>query len=289
MDWELFLQEVGNGLGTGGYIALLSVGYAIIFGTTREFHFAHGSVFMVAAWILYVASAEWMWPFAAALVLSVAVAMALGVVIERGFYAPIRERSTRHIGVILTGLGLFFVIENVVVIIEGSQIRYPTNPIPGSVDLGGVLLTRAQVSGIAAGLLAMVVVVVFLRHSRLGRSIRSVGSNPDLAYTVGVNAGRVRLWVFALGSGLAALAAAVLAIDVGFAPPMALEAMLLATVAVIVGGIGSIVGAAVAGFILGLAQHAAYLGIGSEWQNPIAFGILMLVILARPQGLAVRT
>jgi branched-subunit amino acid ABC-type transport system permease component len=289
MNWDHLLQEIGNGLGTGGYIALLSIGYALIFGTTREFHFAHGSVFMVAAWVLFVATARWGWPFVPALVASALAAMALGVVIERGFYAPIRDRSTRHVGVVLTGLGLFYLIENIVVILEGSQIRYPENPIPGSAELGGVFVSWVQVAGIVGAIAVLAGLIVFLRRSRLGRSIRAVGSNPALAYTIGVDAEHTRMWAFAIGSGITALAAAAFALDVGFAPPMGLQAMLLATVAVIVGGIGSLAGAAIAGFVLGLAQHAGYLGIGSEWQNPIAFGVLMLVILVRPRGLAQRT
>lgn len=281
-------QELGNGVATGAYIGLLSIGYALIFGTTHEFHFAHGSVFMVAAWVLVLGTLEG-WPFIVALGLAIAAASTLGVLIERFFYRPLRSRSDSDIAVILTSLALFILIENAVVIVNGSQIRFPTNPIPGVLDLGGILLTKVQVAGIVALPVLLLLTVLLLRRTSVGRSIRAVGSDPDLAYTIGVDSKRVTLIVFALGSTLAAIAAATLAIDAGFTPPMGLRAILLATIAVTAGGFGSIVGAAVAGLILGIAQHASYLGIGTEWQNPLAFGILMLVVLMNPTGLGRRT
>lgn len=283
------VQELANGLAAGSYIAVLAMGYALIFGTTREFHFAHGSVFMVAGWMLFVGTVTLGLGFFGSLILASVVAASLGLVIERGFYAPLRDRGNRDVGIILTGLGLFFVIENAVAIIEGSRIRFPDNPFPGVVQVGDIFFTKMQVVGIVLVPIVWLTVMWLLRRTRLGRSIRAVGSDPALSYTVGVDARSVRLWVFGIGSALAALAAVIVTFDEGFAPPMGLQAVLWATVAVIVGGIGSVTGAAVAGLLLGMSQHVGFLGIGSEWQNPIAFGILMIAILLRPTGIGSRT
>lgn len=283
------LQEIANGLSAGSYIAVLAIGYALIFGTTREFHFAHGSVFMVAGWLLFVGTVTLEWGFIPSMILAAVTAVGLGVVIERGFYAPLRRRANTDVGIILTGLGLFFVIENIVAIVEGSRIRFPENPFPGVVQFGDVFFTKIQIIGIALVPVVWLMVILLLRKSRLGRSIRAVGSDPVLSYTVGVDARSVRLWVFAIGSALAAVAAAIITMDEGFAPPMGLQAILWATVAVIVGGIGSVTGAGIAGLLLGMSQHISFLGIGSEWQNPIAFGILMIAILLRPTGIGSRT
>jgi branched-subunit amino acid ABC-type transport system permease component len=285
---QLFLQQLANGVADGAQVSLLAVGYALIFNATREFHFAYGSVYMIAAWLLYAATASWGWAFVPAAFAAIGVAVALGVLIEGAFYAPLRPRSTRHIGVILTGLGLVLIIENIVVIFEGSEIRYPTNPVPGAQNVGGpggVYLTNMQLIGIAAAPVVFVAMKIFLSRSTLGRSIRAVGANASLAHTVGVHAEHVRLWVYALGSGISALAAIVVAADIGYSPSMGFEAVLLATIAVIVGGIGSLAGAAIAGLVLGIAQNAGYLGIDLRWQNALAFSILMLVLLVRPQGL----
>lgn len=283
------VQELANGLAAGSYIAVLAMGYALIFGTTREFHFAHGSVFMVAGWILFVGTVTLEVGFLGSVILAAAVAAGLGLVIERAFYAPLRDRGNRDVGIILTGLGLFFVIENVVAIVEGSRIRFPENPFPGVVQIGDVFFTTMQIVGIVLVPIVWLMVIWLLKRTRLGRSIRAVGSDPALSYTVGVDARAVRLWVFGIGSALAALAAVIVTFDEGFAPPMGLQAILWATVAVIVGGIGSVTGAAIAGLLLGMSQHVGFLGIGSEWQNPIAFGILMIAILLRPTGIGSRT
>lgn len=283
------VQELANGLAAGSYIAVLAVGYALIFGTTREFHFAHGSVFMVAGWMLFMGTVTLAWGFIPSLILAGGVAAGLGLVIERGFYAPLRDRGNRDVGIILTGLGLFFVIENVVAILQGSRIRFPANPFPGVVQFGGIFFTNVQVIGIVLVPVVWLLVLWLLKRTRLGRSIRAVGSDPALSYTVGIDSRSVRLWVFGIGSALAALAAAIVTLDEGFAPPMGLQAILWATVAVIVGGIGSVTGAAIAGLLLGMSQHVGFLGIGSEWQNPIAFGILMIAILLRPTGIGSRT
>lgn len=283
------VQELANGLAAGSYIAVLAMGYALIFGTTREFHFAHGSVFMVAGWMLFVGTVTFEWGWLPSVMLAAGVAAGLGLVIERGFYAPLRGRANRDVGIILTGLGLFFVIENTVAIIEGSRIRFPRNPFPGVTQLGDVFFTNMQIIGIALVPLVWLSVILLLKRSRLGRSIRAVGSDPALSYTVGVDARSVRLWVFGIGSALASVAAFIVTFDEGFAPPMGLQAILWATVAVIVGGIGSVTGAAIAGILLGMSQHVGFLGIGSEWQNPIAFGILMVAILLKPTGIGSRT
>jgi branched-chain amino acid transport system permease protein len=282
---ELFLQQLANGVADGAQVSLLAVGFAVIFNTTREFHFAYGTVYMLAAWMLYAATANWGWSFGLASLAAVVLAIGIGVLIEGAFYAPLRSRSTRHIGVILTGLGLVLIIENLVVIAEGSEIRYPSNPLPGAVSVNNIYLTKLQVVAIVAAPVMFLVVKAFLSYSRLGRSIRAVGANATLAETVGVHAERVRLSVYAIGSAISALVALIVAADIGYSPSMGLEAVLLATIAVIVGGIGSLFGAALAGLVLGIAQNAGYLGIDLRWQNALAFSILMLALLFRPQGL----
>jgi branched-subunit amino acid ABC-type transport system permease component len=282
---ELFQQQLANGIASGAIIAMLSIGYALIFGTMREFHFAYGSIYMLAAWVLYIGGTLWALPCAAAVVISIAAATTLGVATERFLYAPLRPRSNRHVGVIMTGLGLALVIDNVVYIISGTTIKYLDSPIAGSINYGTTYLTKAQIAGILIAPVCLGATLAFLRLTSLGRSIRAVSADPELSYTVGIRADVVRMWVYAIGTAISAIAASIVALDVGFSVPMGLNAVLLATVAVIVGGIGSVVGAALAGFILGIAQNAGYLGINLQWQSSIAFGALMLIILFRPTGI----
>jgi branched-chain amino acid transport system permease protein len=165
---------------------------------------------------------------------------------------------------------------------ETKSLR--TGEVAEGIALFGARITPIQLWTIFAFIASFAFVWAILKFTKFGKSLRAVASDPELALVHGVDSDRVVLGAFALGSGLAGLAAILVALDVDMTPTMGLNALMMGIVAMIVGGIGSVPGTMLGGLLLGLAQHLGVWKIGSEWQDAIAFAILLLFLLLRPQG-----
>ncbi len=151
-------------------------------------------------------------------------------------------------------------------------------------EIGGVTIEGLYVKAIIAGIALYGLLELFLRRTRFGTAMRAVAANPVRAVTLGIDVDRVHDLTFAVGSALAVAPAVLIGLDTGLTPTIGLEGMIYAFVAVIVGGLGSVPGAAVGGVFLGLVQSLGIWKISSEWQESIAFGVLLLFIVLRPQG-----
>jgi branched-chain amino acid transport system permease protein len=152
------------------------------------------------------------------------------------------------------------------------------------VNVLGAKITTYQLIIIAVSVILIAALWWVMKKTRLGKSMRAVANDPELATVSGIDTDRVILWAFGVGSGLAAVAGLLVALDVGMTPTMGLNALMLAVVAVIIGGVGSITGMAMGAFLLAAAQQFAAWQFGSQWQDALAFAILLVFLLIRPQG-----
>lgn len=277
-------QLLVNGVVAGSLHALVACSFSLILGTTGTFHFAHGVVYATGAYLAFLAGALGA-PLPAAVLAGVAGAAVLGVAIEVVVYRPLRRIAASPLVVLIASLGTLIVLENSIAILFSTDAKvlegFPRRPF----IVGPVGFTSLHVTMVAAGLLGFVGLQLFLRKSRTGQAIRAVANNPEMAEVVGIDTRRVFLLVFALGSALAAPASILIMLDRGATPDMGMEAILIAAIAVIVGGIGSVPGAALGAFLIALAQNLGVMSIPSEWQSAIAFGLLLLVVIVRPRGL----
>jgi len=281
----LLLQLVVNGLASGMTFALISIGFALIFSITRVFHVAHGAVYLVAGYLLLQFHVVWGWPLPLAVVLTLVCAAVLGLVIHRGCYRIMQRSGATSLVIMIASLGLLILIQNLVAVAFGTDLKtLRTEPVRGSVDLGGVTIDTLYVKAIVAGLALYGFLELFMRKTRFGTAMRSVASNPARAYTLGIHVDRIHDLTFAVGSALAVVPAIVIGLDTGLTPNIGLEGMIFAFIAVIVGGLGSVRGAAIGGVFLGLVQSVGIWKISSQWQESIAFGVLLMFIVLRPQG-----
>jgi len=279
-------QFLANGIVSGFVYALVAFSFALIYLPTRFFHFAHGAVFAWGAYFGYICVTVLKLPLWVALPLAVGMTAMLGAGLEVGIYRPLRRRKATGLVLLLASLGLYVVLQNLISLLFGDEVKsLRSGEVTEGYPILGAYITPIQLCIVFAALFSFAFVGAVLKFTRFGKALRAVASDAELARVHGVNSDGVVLGAFALGSALAALAALLVALDVDMTPTMGLNALMMGVVAMIVGGVGSVPGTLMGGLLLGLAQHLGVWRIGSEWQDAIAFAILLVFVLFRPHGI----
>jgi len=287
MNWQFFLEVLAGGLLAGVMYSLVALGFALIFTASRVFHFAHGGVYAVSAFAGYTAMVVLGMGLLAGFVAATVVGALLGLAINAVLYEPMKAGGVSPFVAMISSFGVLIILSNLVAIIWGSN---PTVLSPGGqatiYRLGPVFTTGAQLRIIGFAVVLAVLLWIFFRYTRLGIAIRAMGNDAELAEVVGMPSRRLRDISFVVGSALVGVSAMLIGLTVGIIDfNMGFDIMLMATVAMIIGGLGNVGAAAAGGFVLGVIQNVAIWKIESKWQLAISFAILILVLLFRPSGL----
>jgi branched-chain amino acid transport system permease protein len=291
---ELFLQQLLNGLTIGMVYALIALGYTMVYGVLQLINFAHGEIFMVGGYLALTAAGLAASLFAGApffvvllfiFLVSMAGAALLGAAIERSAYRPLR--GSPKLTVLISSIGMSFVLQNAVMLIYGSREKsMPEVLPPWTFDLGGVTLTLVQIIIFVTGLSLMAFLNFFVKHTAVGKAMRATAENPEAASLVGISVTRVIRTTFVLGSALAAVGGSLFAMNYGSLNfHDGYLAGLKAFTAAVFGGIGSIPGAMLGGILLGVFEGFSAGYISSSWKDVFAFGLLVLLLLFRPSGI----
>jgi branched-chain amino acid transport system permease protein len=209
----------------------------------------------------------------------------IGFAVERGLIQRVFNSPDRHVATLLLTFGLGIVLEDVLSLIYGPNTQRPSTPIRGAVEIFGIMLPNYRLFLIVFGLLIVAAVALVVYRTRLGAMVRAAAYDRNMAASLGVPVKTVFAGAFAFGIALAGLAGVLLAPIYSVFPTMGRDFVLLAFTVVIVGGMGSIIGAVVAGLGLTQIQAISSLYISPVWSDPIVFGILVVVLMLRPQGL----
>jgi branched-chain amino acid transport system permease protein len=277
-------QLLANGIASGCGFAIVALGFALIYNTTRTFHFAHGAVYTWSAYLLHTFLNLWHLPLSVALGLTVLLAAVIGIAIDEVLYRPLVKRNSSQLIQMLSSLGLYIMLVNVLAMVYGNETKVLNPGIQPTYTFSGVILTQVQLVTIVCCIVLFIGLVLLLRRTRLGNIVRALRDDPELVSAVGVNPRRVRWAVFALGSALAAVAAMLAGLDIGIDPNIGMNALLNGAVAVIIGGIGIFEGAAVGGLGIGVLQSLAVWRLSTRWQDAVTFVLLIVFLLFRPQG-----
>ena len=239
---------------------------------------------MVGAYFVYgLAVSRLNLPLLPAVLLSMLLTAFLGMLIERVAYRPLRHAP--KLAPLTTAIAVSFVLDALVMIIAGADIKTFSLPAQRGYKIGPVYITPVQIVIIVTSLVAMVALYVLLKRTKLGKAIRAVADDGNLAEVSGMNANLVISAVFAIGSALAALAGALIGLDTNLQPTMGFNITVKAFAAVVLGGLGSVPGAIVGGFLIGIAENLGVWFIPSVWKDTIAYGILILMLFFRPNGI----
>jgi branched-chain amino acid transport system permease protein len=286
-----FLQQLVNGLSLGSIYALIALGYTMVYGVLRLINFAHGDVYMVGAYAGYYLSrrlrgAEPSLTSALIVMLVSMLACAvLGILIERLAYRPVRRES--RLTLLITAIGVSLFIENGAQLVFGPDPKFFPSLAPrADFVLEGVRVTSEQITVIAVSFLLMILLRFFILKTRTGKAMRAVSFSLDASRLMGISTDKIIAITFALGSGLAAAAGVLIGMQIPKIDPlMGIPYGLKAFVAAVLGGIGSIPGAVLGGLLIGVSEVMVVGYLSSTYRDAIAFGILILVLLLRPQGL----
>jgi branched-chain amino acid transport system permease protein len=291
-----FIQHFLNGLTLGGIYALIALGYTMVYGILKFINFAHGEILMVGAYmglfgfnllrgdtpvgffLLII--------FFIAMLIGMAISAGLGMAIEKIAYKPLRKAN--RLAPLLSAIGVSFILSNLAAFLWGTKSRKFDYPFDNSsFNVGGVSITPHQILILVVTLVLMIALKLYIDKTRMGKAMRATSLDQDVAALMGINVNQVISLTFAIGSALAATAGVLVALDYKVYPTMGAMAGLKAFVAAVLGGIGNITGAMVGGILLGLLETfgVAVLGIPQGLKDTIAFGVLILILLVKPEGL----
>lgn len=280
------LQILVNGLVVGSQYALIGLGFALIYGVVRFFHFAHGAVYALSAYGFFLGASLLALATPLSVLLGVTVATVSGVLMERICYRPLRRRGTTPKGFLLASLGLYVLIQNILSLMFGDDTKTVRGQmVTEGLDLLGAKITPLQASVFFTCLASLAITAWFLNRTRLGMRIRAVASDQTLARVIGIDANHIYVITFALGSSLAGLAGILVSLDTDIYPMMGFHALLMSVVAVVIGGAGSLPGAVLGGILVGLTEHIGAWAFGTQWQDLFAFSVFIAFLVCRPQGL----
>lgn len=273
-----------TGLALGIAVVLVALGLTIIFGLLDVINMAHGEFYAMGAYLALALGAAGV-NFWLLLVLVPLLMVPIGYVVERGLIQRVFNSPDRHVTTLLLTFGLGLVVEEGLKIVFGPNTQRPPTPISGAIDVLGVLLPNYRLFLIVVGIAIVVAVALVVNKTRYGAIVRAAAYDRNMAASLGVPVSRVFALTFAFGVALAALAGVLLAPIYSVFPTMGRDFIFLAFTVVIVGGMGSIMGAVIAGLVITQIQALASLIVSPVWGDPIVFSIMVLVLVMRPQGL----
>lgn len=282
-----FLTYLINGLSLGSVYAIIALGYTMVYGIAKMLNFAHGDVIMIGAYVVFMCMANSGLPAVLSIIIGIVCCTALGVIIEKIAYKPLRKAS--NLAVLITAIGVSYFLQNIALLIFGS------NPVSFSsvVSWSGLSLAggNLKISGnaivtILTCIIIMIALMWFIKNTKPGQAMRAVSEDKDAASLMGINVNSTISLTFAIGSGLAAIAGALLCSSYpSLTPYTGSMPGIKAFTAAVFGGIGSIPGALIGGLLLGVIEILAKAYISTQLADAIVFAVLIIVLLVKPTGI----
>jgi len=274
-----------NGLSLGSVYALGAVGLTLVYGILKLVNFAHGDFLTFGAYAAFLMNVTWGVPLVFAVVFGMAMTALLGVLFERVMWGPMRARKAGLLQLLLMSIGLAFVIRYAIQYAWGTQIRSLDVNNFATAEFLGLRIGRTELVVIVVGFAVLVAVGLMLKYSLLGKQMRALSDNLDLAETAGIDTSRVILYTWLFAGALAGLAGVLAGAVTDIRPELGFGLLLPIFAAVVLGGIGDPFGALAGGIVLGLVIEWSTLFIDFRWKNAVGFAVLVIVLVLRPQGI----
>lgn len=280
-----FIQTLISGLSLGSIYALIALGYTMVYGIAKMLNFAHGDIIMIGAYAGIVTVNQLGLPPLVAVIVSVVICALLGMLIEFLAYKPLRQAPP--LSVLITAIGVSYLLQNLALLIFGSQQK----AYPRLAEFPGFTVAGVTVDGITVLTLLMTAVIMlvlsfFISKTKLGKAMRAVSEDKSAASLMGISVNKTITLTFAIGSALAAFASIFYGMAYVYIKPTT-GAMpgIKAFTAAVFGGIGSIPGAMLGGILLGMIEQFSKTYISTLWADAIVFAVLVLVLIVKPTGL----
>ncbi len=274
-----------NGLSLGVIYALGAVGLTLVYGILRLVNFAHGDFLTFGAYMAFLVNVTWGAPLVVAVFWAMLMTALIGLLFERVLWAPMRAKHAGFIQLLLMAIGLAFLLRAVVQWFWGTSIRTLDVDRISTVEVLGLRIGQTEMIAVVVGISVMIAVGMMLRLTVLGKQMRALSDDLELAETAGIDTRRVILYTWIFAGGLAGLAGVLAAAITNLRPEMGFELLLPIFAAVILGGIGDAFGALAAGLVIGVFTEWSTLVIDARWKVAVGFLVLVIVLVIRPQGI----
>ena len=279
-------QFIINGFIAGGIYALTALGFAVIYKAVRFFNFAHGVVYAVGAYCACTLVVPLGFNHISSFFIASSLAAILGIAIDKLVYYPLRKKKAPPLVFLIASFGIFIFIQNLLQLIYGSQIlTLRAGLVTEGYHVLSAVITPIQLLILAASLTIFLILLLLMNKTKMGKAMTAVADDPLGASVSGINPEKVILYAFGIGSALAGMAGVLISLETNIEPTMGMNAILKGIIASIIGGIGSIPGAVLGGFLLGIVENLGIWKIQSGWKDTIAFAVLIIFLLFRPQGI----
>ncbi len=278
-------QILVNGLIAGAIYSLVAVGFSLIYSTTKMIHFAHGSVIALSAYAFYFLFSVAHINIFLAIILTIILAAVIGYLINLVFYKTLRTRKASPSILLISSIAILVMLESVILLLFGPNVKtIDLFAVEKGVNFAGSSITPLEVFIIAASIVLFLLISVFMNKTKLGKALRAVADNKDVAEIVGISSERIYAYTFIIGSAIAGIASILIGLEQNLSPTMGTNLILKGLTAAIIGGIGSVPGAFLGAILLGVGENVGIVFLPSGFKDAIAFIILFAFLLFRPNG-----
>ncbi|NJL38217.1 MAG: branched-chain amino acid ABC transporter permease [Leptolyngbyaceae cyanobacterium RM2_2_4] len=283
MDQQL-IQLLVNGIATGSIIALAAVGLTLTYGILRLANFAHGDLMTLGAYLTLLINASganiWL-----SMIVGAVATVGAALVSEKLLWSPMRDRRATSTTLIIISIGLALFIRNGIILFWGGDNQAYNLPVASALDIFGIRIAYYRIVVVALAILAILGLHYLLQNTKIGKAMRAVADNIDLARVSGINVDQVVIWTWVIAAGLTALGGGMYGLITAVRPNMGWFLILPMFASVILGGIGNPYGAIAGAFIIGIAQEVGTYWLPTEYKLGVALFMMVLVLLIRPQGI----
>jgi len=274
-----------NGLSLGAIYALGAVGLTLVYGILKLVNFAHGDFLTFGAYMAYLVNVTWGMPLVIGVFWAMVATALIGILFERLLWGPMRAKRAGFLQLILMSIGLAFLLRAIIQWFWSTEIRVLDVNTTSTVDFLGLRIGQTQLIVVIVGAIVLVAVGLMLRLTLLGKRMRALSDDLELAETAGIDTGRVITYTWIFAGVLAGLAGVLAGAITDLRPELGFELLLPIFAAVILGGIGDAFGALAAGMVLGVMTEWSTLVIDARWKTAVGFLVLVIALIVRPQGI----
>jgi len=281
----MLAQFIINGLITGVVYSLVALGFAIVYNTTRIFHIAFTILYMIAPYLVYSLYSKAGYPLIFSSIAAIVCVALISILIELIVYKPLVKKKSSLNVIMISSIGIMIVGINAIALIYGNDTKILNSSISNTISFGNIIITYTQLTQFLICAFAITGFMVFLKNSKFGIKTRAMRDNVALCNVFALNVPKFRLGLYALSGAFAALGGILVSYDVGMDPYIGMPMFLNAVVALIIGGIGKFHAPIIGGILIGLLQSLVVWKFSANWQDLMTFGILIIFLIFRPQGL----
>lgn len=280
-------QLIVNSIIAGSIYSLVALGFNLIFGATKFFNLAHGVIVTIGGYGVFFLSKQIGLDVYLSIVVAVLFAGLVGYLSEKLIFQKMRNKKASGMIMLVASLGLLTAIQAVVAILFTSQFQTLSRNVGTTkvYEIGGGIITQVQMIILCASIAIMVVLAFVIKKTKFGKAVQAIGDDLEVAKIVGINTNKIIGWVFFIGSAIAGIAGIAVGFDTGLEPIMGLNLLLKGVIASIIGGVGSVSGGVLGAFLLGFVENFGIWKISGEWKDAIAFGLLIIFLIFRPDGI----